>query len=150
MKTVAALSFLRAAIFCVCSLGILAVAGCQTEPAPKKSAAKPSSVPVLVQGMTTDEIIARVGKPVRIRKMESELPAEVWIYERSLGAVSTVSAATTSTGAAMNSVTGEITTTPELSYRTERIESEQHSELLIVQGKLVSSKQYVTQSSTLE
>lgn len=150
MKTRRSLFFFRCAVLGVCAVEVMATSGCQTEPAHKTTEVKPASVPVLVQGMTTDEIIARVGRPVRIRKMESELPAEVWIYERSLGAVSTMNAATTSTGAAMNPVTGEITTTPELNYRMERVAAEQHSELLIVEGKLVSSKQYVTQSSTLE
>lgn len=140
---------------CVAGLALLflSFAGCASPQASSSSAVagKPASkLPVLVKGMTAEEVIKRVGKPVEIRKMEADVPAEIWIYDRDAGTVSTLNPTTTGSVTVANPLTGEMYQAPELTYRPERINTEQHTELLMVEGRLVSSKQYVTKSHHYE
>lgn len=102
-------------------------------------------MPVLVKGMKAEEVLRLVGKPAHIRKMESELPAEVWEYNRQLPSVTSLNGTTTQSVPTANPLTGAPGTMSGINYRPETIEREQHSELLMVNGELVSSKQYITE-----
>jgi hypothetical protein len=140
-----------------CAAGLvllsLAFAGCASTQSSNASttAKKPAStLPVLVQGMTAEEVIKRVGKPAEIRKMEAGVSAEVWVYDRNAGTVTTMNPTTTGSVTVANPLTGEMYQSPVLNYRPERIDTEQHTELLMVEGRLVSSKQYVTKSHQYE
>jgi hypothetical protein len=152
MKTVKnfALHHAGAALLTAGLLGF--IAGCATPaplPAPK-AAQSAQGRPAIAQGMTADEVVRRIGRPLEVRPVQSDVPAEVWVYRRDAGSISTMNATTTSEVPVADPFTGQISTVPQLEYRPERVDAEQQTELLMVEGRLVSWKQRLVKSHHYE
>jgi hypothetical protein len=135
---------------------VLSLAGCATpDPHPSSTTAQTAVTPIapspkaLNQGMTAEEVIQRIGRPAEIRKIKADIPAEVWIYYRDLGSEYTMIASTTHSIPIQNFATGTMTSTPELDFRPERIDTTQHTELLMINGKLTSYKQFAQKKRSI-
>ena len=124
-------------------IGAAAVAA----PAPSVTSAPPAArkAPTpLVGGMTTDEIVAAIGKPEDVKKMANQDgKAEVWTYRRVIGHEVTQIASGTRDVPAFLGDPLNLGTTKEIIYTPLRRTKYRVTALLIFEDRLITAKQWV-------
>lgn len=114
--------------------------------APGKQDAK-SAKPAIQKGMTAAEIEKIIGKPNEIKPIEvGDTKGESWIYRRVAKRTMTQTAATLSmvpTYGGLGLQGDAIVDVPEPEQRLEHVTIYQMTALLMVDGKLVASKQWL-------
>lgn len=149
MKTRSKLSLLLSS--CVLLTALASYAATETKsasPSPTKSTEKPK----LAKGMTTEAIVALIGRPVEITPMKTDTgKAETWIYRRVIDTKTTQVASSTQSVPAflgINKNGADIGTTTIPQFHFKKIITFQVTTLLIFEGKLVVAKQSIEQSES--
>lgn len=127
-------------------------AGDAAEKAPEAAKAKPKKQP-LAKGMTSEEVIANIGKPKEVRPMTTEAgEAEVWTYLRLVDKQSkkVASVVQEAAGGSMGMGMGGAENGIRTIYRTEHTSNFEITELLMLEGKLVMAKQRRETTRTLD
>jgi len=115
-----------------------------------QAATKPQK-PTLTKGMTAEEIVKLIGKPVEVKPMKlpegSTGKAEVWIYRREAGTRSVpVPSGTREVPGFVNpALTDAAQHTTEIVYTNKIITIEQVTSLLMFDDKLIVARQYQEQ-----
>ncbi len=122
------------------------VSGCSspTTPTPPPSARSPSDpFRSLKEGMAIAEVRALLGEPADIRSLPPQvdaLPAEIWIYHRVAAENEKQVPIGTRELPLMNPITGQMGTTLEPIYETQKLAVKETIELLIVNQRFVTGK----------
>ncbi len=110
-----------------------------------------SAKPSVRQGMTADEVVALIGKPMEIKPIVTDAgTGESWIYrrvaKRLMNAVApTVEKVPMWGGPGVNAANGEIIDVDVPFQRLERVTIYQMTALLLIDGKVTASKQWFEQ-----
>jgi hypothetical protein len=126
-------------------------AGAAPAASPNVSVAK-GGLPVLKTGITSDEVVALVGKPLEVKAQPApEGKAEIWSYRRLVDEQQRQVATSVNIVGAYNPITDAgPSQSPELQFTQVHIRTYQVTELLIFNDKLVTAKQWNEQKTTYD